>query len=288
MHPILVVIPAAILLLGPGAWVAHLLKKHDERDLGLDLTARELARQLLDRQQLQVVRVESTDIGDHYDHQARAVRLARSRIDRKTLTALTTAAHEVAHAMQDAADYGPFVWRTHLAKVSQVVGQAGSVVLVTAPMLSLIRHRPLPLYTMSSTVTAILVTGLATQLAALPTEIDASFNRALPMLQDGYIDQHQVNNARVILAACSITYIAASMVSMLNFWPWFGARLPVLRRLPANRNALVPDGARPQPSMALRPSETAVGRSRRNALEPIVRCIAKPIIRAWFQLSGKF
>lgn len=286
MHPILVVIPAAILILGPRVWVSHLLKKHDRQDLALDLTAGDFARELLDKQQLQIVRVESTDIGDHYDHQARAVRIARNRIDRKTLTALTTAAHEVAHAMQDAAAYGPFVWRTHLAKVAQVVGQAGTVVLVTAPMLSLLRHRPLPIYTMSSAVTAILVTGMAAQLAALPTELDASFSRALPMLRDGYIDKRQVEDARIILLACSMTYIAASMVSVLNFWPWFGTRATALSRPPVTRTALMADDAGKPVMVVGRPERTA-GRPQRNAMESIFRCIAKPVIRTWFRLSAK-
>ena len=99
MHPVVIVIPATILIFGPRAWVSHLLKKHDKNDLDVPVTARNFAREILDREGLQLVRVESTDVGDHYDQQARAVRLARNRIDRKSLTALTTAAHEVGHSV---------------------------------------------------------------------------------------------------------------------------------------------------------------------------------------------
>ena len=108
------------------------------------MTAGELARQLLDRQQLHSVQVETTDMGDHYDHHSKAVRLNRDKIDRKTLTAATTAAHEVAHALQDASGYGPFVWRTRLVMVAQVAVEVGSVMLLAVPVTALVTRKPVP------------------------------------------------------------------------------------------------------------------------------------------------
>ena len=282
MHPVMIVIPAAILILGPRAWASHLINKHDDEDLDIPVTARQFARQILDRQQLQAVKVESTDIGDHYDQYAKAVRLARSRFDRKTLAALTTTAHEVAHALQDASDYPPFVWRTHLTKLAQVTGQMGAVVLVTVPMLALTTHRPLPLRAMGTAIFAMLSTGLVAQLAALPSELDASFNRALPMLRKGYIAEKQVGDARMILVACSTTYIAASMVSILNFWPWYirGAFASAPNR-PRMVEASVSAGSARSRAQRLRKPV-----KRRSALEPLVRQVGKPLIRGWLRLRG--
>ena len=286
MHPVMIVIPAAILILGPRAWVNHLLRKHDKKDLYLTVTAGEFAREILDRQQLQKVKVESTDIGDHYDQQARAVRIARKRFDRKTLTALTTTAHEVAHALQDATDYPPFVWRTHLTKMAQVVGQVGTIMLVTVPMLSLTTHRPLPLRAMGTAVFAIMGSGLVAQLAALPSEFDASFNRALPMLRSGYIEEERVKDARMILLACSMTYIAASMISMLNFWPWFISGALASPSSRAGRSALAQGRASAQ-HLCPRPVRLQKPGNRR-AMEAVVRPVGKPLIRCWLQLCRAF
>lgn len=282
MHPVLIVIPAAILILGPRAWANHLIAKHDDEDLDVPVTAREFAREILDRQHLRAVKVESTDIGDHYDQYAKAVRLARSRVDRKTLAALTTTAHEVAHALQDASDYPPFVWRTHLTKLAQVTGQMGAVVLVTVPMLALTTHRPLPFRALGAAVFAILGTGLVAQLAALPSELDASFKRALPMLRSGYIAEQEVRDARMILVACSTTYIAASMVSILSFWPWYirGAFASAPNR-PGIVHASVSAGS--ARSRVQRPRKPV---KRKSALEPFVRQVGKPLIRGWLRLRG--
>lgn len=285
MHPVVIVIPAAVLILGPRAWVNHLLKKHDKNELDLPVTAGKFAREVLDRQGLQRVRVESTDIGDHYDQQAKAVRLARSRFDRKSLTALTTTAHEVAHALQDASDYPPFVWRTHLAKVAQVAGQLGVVMLVTVPMLSMTSHRPFPFRTVGTAVFGIMGTGLVAQLAALPSELDASFNRAIPLLRESHVGPDKIKDARIILVACSMTYVAASMISLLNFWPWFisgAVAAPARNQEGRGRQAASVKSVRPRPA---RPRRAAGNRS---AMEPIVRQLGKPLIRCWLQMRQAF
>ena len=58
------------------------------------------------------------------------------------------------------------------------------------------------------------------QLIALPVEWDASFNRAMPLLESGYITPDQQQAARNILRACALTYLAASLAGLLNFWRW--------------------------------------------------------------------
>lgn len=286
MYPVVILIPAAALIFGPRAWVSYLLKKHDNKDLDVDVTAREFVRKILDDHKLQVIKVECTDIGDHYDHQARAVRIARNRIDRKTLTALTTAAHEVSHALQDASDYTPFVLRAHLSKVAQVVSQVGSIMLVAVPLFSLTTRRPFPFITMGTTVFGILGTGLIAQFSALPSEFDASFNRALPMLRKGYIKEEQVEDARGILVACSMTYIAASMVSVLNFWPWFIRGAVASPTSPPFQTALLSreistSTTQVRPVNSRKPGD-------RSIIETLVRPIAKPLIRSWFRLNRAF
>ena len=252
MHPVVILIPAAALIFGPRLWAKYVLKQHNREEENFPGTAGELARELLDRHRLQRVKVESTDVGDHYDHEAKAVRLSRDKFDRKTLAAVTTAAHEVAHALQDACDYGPFVLRTHLVKVAKVTGEVGSVVLLAAPMVALISHQVVPPVIIGTAVFAMLGAGVAVQLASLPSELDASFGRALPLLRERYIGVEQAKDARKILIACSSTYVVSSLVSVLNFWPWLGRR-PVV---PAPRNPPVP----PVPSRltALNPERSQV------------------------------
>ena len=75
---------------------------------------------------------------------------------------------------------------------------------------------------------AFLIMGFAilVHLVTLPVEIDASFNKALPLLSNGYLSKQQIPAARSILRAAAWTYVAASLSSLLNFWRW----IALLRR----------------------------------------------------------
>jgi len=64
-------------------------------------------------------------------------------------------------------------------------------------------------------------------LVTLPVELDASFNRALPILIAGkYIPQSGIPVAKQILRAAALTYVAASLASVFNFYRW----IAILRR----------------------------------------------------------
>jgi hypothetical protein len=252
-----------------------------------------LARELLDRHWLQTVRVESTDLGDHYDPVAKAVRLSRDKIDRRSLTAVTTAAHEVAHAMQDASGYGPFVWRNRLVKVAQVTGNLGAVLFLAVPVTAVLTRHPVPAVFVGFAALAMLGTGVVAQLAALPSELDASFTRALPMLREGYIGEEQLKDARKILLACSLTYVASTLVAILYIWPWIGGppmASPALtgskhsdlnghRRTLVHRHSGIGQSVLPDLNRVPK-------RKNPSMLGSLIRPIGKPLIRAWFRIAG--
>jgi Zn-dependent membrane protease YugP len=55
----------------------------------------------------------------------------------------------------------------------------------------------------------------------LPVEWDASFRRALPLLEaGGYLSREDQRKARQILTAAALTYVAGSLASLLNLWRW--------------------------------------------------------------------
>jgi len=74
----------------------------------------------------------------------------------------------------------------------------------------------------------VLAAGIATigistlvHLLTLPVEWDASFRRALPELQQRhYLSAEDEQGARRILTAAALTYVAASLASLLNLWRW--------------------------------------------------------------------
>lgn len=224
---VVVIVAVLLLIYGPQLWVQWVLNRHNRHpEANFPGTGGELARHLLDRYDLGEITVEITDLGDHYDPLARAVRLTRDKYEGRTLTAITVAAHECGHALQHAAAEPMFMWRTRMARVSIFAQRLGSFLLFAAPFSVLVTK--LPSAAVFNISGAFLIMGFAIvmHLLTLPVEIDASFRKALPLLESGYLEKRQVPAARSILRAAAGTYVAASLASLLNFWRW----LAVLRR----------------------------------------------------------
>ncbi|MCP4878727.1 MAG: zinc metallopeptidase [Gammaproteobacteria bacterium] len=224
---VIAILVILIVIYGPQLWVQAVLKRHNRvTEENFPGTGAELARHLLDRYELQEVEVGITDLGDHYDPLAKAVRLTRDKFEGKTLTAITVAAHECGHAFQHAAAEPMFMLRTRLAGISVIAQRIGSFLLFAAPLSVLVTK--LPLAAMFNISGAFLIMGFAivVHLLTLPVEIDASFKKALPLLATGYLNEQQLPAARSILRAAAWTYVAASLATLLNFWRW----LAVLRK----------------------------------------------------------
>jgi hypothetical protein len=209
------------LLYGPQLWVQQVLARHHRQpEENFPGTGGELARHLLDRFGLQEVKVEATDLGDHYDPLSRSVRLTPDKLEGRTLTAITVAAHECGHALQHAAGEPLFRWRTRLAQTAVLATRLGSFLLFAAPVLMVLTRMPSSGLVSALGAFLMLGFGILVQLVTLPVELDASFRKALPLLSSGYLEERQLPAARQILRAAAWTYVAAALASLLNFWRW--------------------------------------------------------------------
>jgi Zn-dependent membrane protease YugP len=210
-----------LLIFGPALWVRAVLAWHGDERSDFPGTGGELARHLLDRGGLASVKVEVTEQGDHYDPEAKAVRLKKQNHEGRSLTAVVVAAHEVGHALQDQADYGPLKTRTRLVKSTRSFERLGSIVIFATGALAMASRSPLVLLAGGVAGIATMAISVVIHLVTLPVEFDASFNRALPILdKGGYLSEEDMPAARRILKACALTYVSASMAALLNLWRW--------------------------------------------------------------------
>lgn len=216
-----------VLIVGPSYWVKHILAKYSHPENRYPGTGGELARILLDWANLQAVRVEVTEHGDHYDPLAKAVRLTPDKFNGKSLTAITVAAHEVGHAIQDRDGYLPLKLRTRLVQLAAPAEKLGAAIMMAAPVITAATRSPSAgiLFLLGGLLT--LGTATIIHLVTLPMELHASFARALPMLEQGkYLIQGDEPHARRILRAAAWTYVSASLMTLLNIGRWWA----ILRR----------------------------------------------------------
>lgn len=220
----LIILLLPLLLLatyGLGWWVRRTMQKYSEPADRYDGTGAQLARHLLDREGLSDIMVEATEEGDHYDLQARAVRLSSGNYHGRSLTAITVAAHEVGHAIQHAEGYRPLRMRESLVRGAAVGQRLGAMMMLATPFVAALARHPAP--GLIFIIAGLLSMGLAAvvHLVTLPTELDASFGRAMPLLRKGgYLHKGDYPHAQRILKAAAYTYVAQSLMSLLNIWAW--------------------------------------------------------------------
>jgi hypothetical protein len=223
LTPILLLFLVLVLGLAvlPQLWVRRVIAQHSADRPDFPGTGSELARHLLDEMKLGHVKVEETPQGDHYDPDAKVIRLMPQHFRGRSLAALVIAAHETGHAMQDATRYAPLAARTRLAKQALWTEKVGAVVMLAAPVMMVLAKGPHVLLLEFAAGIAILGMSIVMHAYTLPVEFDASFRRALPVLKAGkYIPDADMPAARQLLRAAAFTYVAAAGMSLLDVMRW--------------------------------------------------------------------
>ena len=227
MHLVIVAVALIALIVGPGMWVKSVMQRYREPANRYAKTGGQVARELLDSLALHDVLTEATEKGDHYDPQARAVRLSADNFNGRSLTAIAVAAHEVGHAIQDARGFRPLKWRTRLVHWVSPIEKLGAGMLMVSPFTAIAtQSRAFAILTFFAGLMT-LGSSVAVHALTLPTEFDASFVRALPLIeQRGILRPDDKSRARRLLTAAALTYVSSALQSLLNIARWWS----ILRR----------------------------------------------------------
>lgn len=224
MIVVVIILLLAIFIL-PNMWAKWVLARHSRGRDDYPGSGAELADHLLRRMGIEGVEVEVSEQGDHYDPQARRVRLSPGNYEGRSLTAVTVAAHEVGHAIQHHEGYAPLAARSRMVGVAMRAEKLGALLMMAAPFLFILTRMPGGMAIVIVAAVISFGTAAVVHLVTLPVEFDASFNRALPLLRE-YVPPYDMPGARHVLTACAFTYVAASLASILNLGRW----LVILRR----------------------------------------------------------
>lgn len=217
-----------IVIFTPNFLVHHVLRKYSQDLSSIPGSGAELARHLIDRFQLSGVSVEETDPDhDHYDPQAKCVRLSPTIFHGRSLSAIAVATHEVGHAIQFIREEPISRLRQEYIPKAITMRRIGIGIMGIVPIAGAIVHVPAVMIAILAFGVIAMLAGAAMYLLVIPEEWDASFNKALPILLEGeYIQADQEKAIKQILGAAAFTYFAAAMADVLSIWRW----IAILRR----------------------------------------------------------
>ena len=218
---IVIVLILLVVVFAPSLWVRWVMSGYSQDIEGMPGTGGELAKHLIERFGLESVKVETTEIGDHYDPSDKCVRLSQANFSGRSLTAVAIAAHEVGHAMQDHQKDPRLAARTRLVPFANRIAQISAGAIWAAPIFALITRHPVPFWALALCGLSGLLVRMLVHLVTLPIEWDASFGKALPVLKAGsYLGAKQEQVVAKILRAAAFTYVAAALADVLNLTRW--------------------------------------------------------------------
>jgi Zn-dependent membrane protease YugP len=114
----------------------------------------------------------------------------------------------------------PFALRFALVKRFAWLDRVASVVLLLAPIVFVVLKAPILLALQVVAGLLLLAIRVVVHLVTLPVEFDASFSKALPVLERGYLPEADLPAARRVLKAAAWTYVAAALATLLDVARW--------------------------------------------------------------------
>lgn len=210
--PTMILIIIGLIISGAASmYVQSTYTKYSEVKSERGYTASDVCRQILNSSNLQNVRLEGIrgNLTDHYNAQDNVLRLSDSTRNSTSVAAIGVAAHEAGHALQDRDNYGPLRLRATLVPVTNFGQTAAFPILLLGMFMGgegILINIGIMLFSLT----------LLFQLVTLPVEFDAS-KRAIRILEEqNLLSREELPQAKKVLNAAALTYIAAAIASFLS------------------------------------------------------------------------
>ena len=181
------------------------------------MTGCQAARRILDANGLGHVQVGITPgvMTDHYDPVNDVMNLSPDVYNGTSIAAVSIAAHESGHAIQDSKAYGMLRFRSALAPVTNFASSASWILILAGFVIIATGKITTGNFVFDIGILLFAVVVLF-HLVTLPVEFNAS-RRAMQTLESRYIlSGEELTKARKVLTAAALTYVAALLNGILQ------------------------------------------------------------------------
>lgn len=189
--------------LGTQAYINSWYNKTKKIANAKKMTGYEIARLILDKNNLQNVTVSKTRgiLSDHYDPRSKAVKLSPDIFENSSIAAASVAAHECGHALQHQQGYFFLSLRNSIIPLVNFASTTGYFAILIGIFASSLNMIFLGIF--------LEVIILLFQLITLPVEFNAS-KRALQQLEKHHIlNDTEIPKSTKVLTAAALTYVAS-------------------------------------------------------------------------------
>lgn len=184
--------------------------KYSRVPVSTGITGAQSARRILDENGLPHVKVVETRgfLSDHYNPMTKTVHLSPNNYHGHSIAAAAVAAHEVGHAIQDKEGYAFLRFRHALVPVANIGSNLSWIFIMIGLFTSITGAFMIGIILMAAAVLF--------QLVTLPVEFNASSRAMDQVVSSGIIRNTEEREARKVLNAAAMTYVAAAAVAVLE------------------------------------------------------------------------
>ena len=209
----LLLIPALIFAFWAQWKVQHTFSRFAQIRASNGMTGRDMAKAIMTRNGVTDVSIEEVGgmLSDHYDPRTKKVRLSQINYEGDSIASIAVAAHEVGHVLQHQQGYVPLAIRSAVAPVAQI----GSFAAFPLFFLGIIFGGPWAGTLMDLGI--LFFTGAVLfQVVTLPVEFNASSRALAQLTETGAVMPEEVGQAKQVLDAAALTYVAAAAMAALQ------------------------------------------------------------------------
>jgi len=219
---LLISLPALLLGLYAQAKVKGAFNKYSQVRTSNGMTGAEVARKILDANNLQEVRIEQVrgTLSDHYDPRKKTLSLSQSVFATPSIAAVGVAAHEAGHAIQHSENYGPLALRSLMVPAVQLGSWFGPIIFMGGLLFASEPLAFVGLLLFAATAVFAIIT--------IPVELDASKRAKAMLSSSGIAYSSELQGVDQVLDAAALTYVAGAVqvISTLLYYALllFGGR----------------------------------------------------------------
>ena len=212
----LILIPAFIITIWAQARVSNAYKKYSQIPAKSGVTGREFAQSMLRQNGVDgvAVRPVAGDMTDHFDPRNNTVNLSEGVYAKHSIAAVSIAAHECGHVLQKDKKYGPMRIRNAIVPVVNFATKLAFPLILIGILFS---ARVPGLEVLVDIGAWVYFAVVIFQLVTLPVEFNASKRAMANISASGVLTVQEQTEAKRMLSAAAMTYVAAMLASSLSF-----------------------------------------------------------------------
>lgn len=208
----LLLIPAFVITIWAQAKVSKTYNQYSKVRNQKGITGAQFAQQMLQQNGVTGITIGRTPgkLTDHFDPRNNTVNLSEEVYSGTSIASVAIAAHECGHVLQDQQKYGPMVVRHAIVPVVKICSSLAFPLILIGIIFS-------GFEVLVDIGVWVYFAVVVFQMVTLPVEFNAS-NRALASIeQTGVLTGTELGEAKKVLSAAALTYVAAMLATFLSF-----------------------------------------------------------------------